>query len=416
METLAKPDSNSLVDNLSRKLLFSILRVMDDGYVVVNDQKGEFEFGNPESDLHVEFNVHDHRAYSRVVLGGTIGAAESYVLGQWTCNDLLSVIRLFCRNQSMQIELEKKLAWVTFPYNKIKHLLNRNSISGSRDNISAHYDLGNDLYELFLDPHMQYSSAVFKHKEQSLEEAQEHKLETICQKLDLQPEDHVVEIGTGWAGLACYMAKHYGCRVTTTTLSKEQYEFAQESVRRQGLEDKVTLLLKDYRDLDGQYDKLVSVEMIEAVGHQYMPTYFEKLEQLLKPNGRMLIQAITIADQMYDNYRRSVDFIQKYIFPGGCLPSLYEMCRHLRERTSMTVSQVQEYGIDYADTLAVWTQRFNNSKTKLEELGYDSSFQKMWNYYFAYCEGGFREGCINLIHFEAVKPGTRQSPGFGYSS
>lgn len=415
METLVKQDNGSLIDNLCRKLLFSILQTMDDGYIKVYDQKGEFEFGNPEAELRAIFEVHDHRTYSRVVTGGTIGAAESYVLGQWGCDDLLAVTRIFCRNQRMQMELENKLAWITFPYNKIKHWLNRNTLSGSKDNISAHYDLGNDLYELFLDPHMQYSSAVFKHSEQTLEEAQENKLEVICQKLDLQPEDHVIEIGTGWAGLACYMAKHYGCKVTTTTLSEEQYAFAQESVRRQGLEDKVTLLLQDYRDLQGQYDKLVSVEMIEAVGHQYMPRYFEKLEQLLKPNGRMLIQAITIADQAYDNYRRGVDFIQKYIFPGGCLPSLFEMCKHLQQKTSMTVSQVQEYGIDYADTLAVWTQRFNNAAHKLEELGYDASFRKMWNYYFAYCEGGFREGCINLIHFEAVKPGTRQNPGFGYS-
>lgn len=415
MESLLKQDNSSLIDNLCRKLLFSILQTMDDGYVRVFDQKGEFEFGNPSAELQVTFEVHDHRAYSRVVTGGTIGAAESFVQGYWSCDNLLSVIRIFCRNQAMQMELESKLAWITFPYNKIKHWFNRNSLSGSRDNISAHYDLGNDLYELFLDPHMQYSSAVFSHRDQSLEEAQENKLEVICQKLDLKPEDHVIEIGTGWAGLACYMASNYGCRVTTTTLSREQYVYAQKAVKQQGLEDKVTLLLQDYRDLDGQYDKLVSVEMIEAVGHQYMPHYFEKLEALLKPHGRMLIQAITIADQMYDNYRRSVDFIQKYIFPGGCLPSLHEMCKHLRERTTMTVSQVQEYGVDYADTLAVWTERFNNATHKLEEMGYDSDFQKLWNYYFAYCEGGFREGCINLIHFEAVKPGTRQCPGFGYS-
>ena len=274
-------------------------------------------------------------------------------------------------------------------------------------NIAAHYDLGNDMYQLILDSHMQYSSAIYPHAEASLLQAQEYKLKRICDRLDLQPDEHLIEIGTGWGGLACYAARHYGCRVTTTTLSQEQYDHARQRIIEQGLEDRVTLLLKDYRELDGQYDKLVSVEMIEAVGHQYFHVYFRKLEQLLKPEGRMLIQAITIADQNFDQYRKSVDFIQRYIFPGGCLPSVSEMCRHLKEQTSMTLTQLNDYGHHYAKTIAEWTERFHSASSQLRDLGYDMDFQRLWKFYFAYCEGGFREGTISLVHFEAAKPGAR---------
>ncbi len=414
MESILQSQSYSTTQQVARRIVFAMLRGLDRCGLVVEELDQSHFFGVPDADLQARVRVNDGQMYVRLLSGGSIGIAESYVEGEWQSPDLTSVIRVFARNLPTLEKFEKRLGWITYPLHKLHHLLNRNTRSGSRTNIAAHYDLGNEMYELILDAQMQYSSAIYPSPGSSLDQAQEHKLRTICERLELKHDDHLLEIGTGWGGLACYAASHYGCRVTTTTLSKQQFAYAQDQVKKQGLQDRVTLLLKDYRDLEGQYDKLVSVEMIEAVGHEYMPAYFEKLEQLLKPNGRMLIQAITIADQAYDNYRRSVDFIQKYIFPGGCLPSLHEMCRHLRDRTSMTVSQIQEYGIDYADTLAVWTERFNNAAGKLEELGYDSGFRKLWNYYFAYCEGGFREGCINLIHFEAVKPGTRQRPGFGY--
>jgi cyclopropane-fatty-acyl-phospholipid synthase len=272
------------------------------------------------------------------------------------------------------------------------------------------------MYQLLLDPHMQYSSGIYPHDNASLEQAQEQKLKTICDNLDLQPDDKVIEIGTGWGGLACYMARNYGCHVTTTTLSRQQYEFAQKQVRQQGLEDKVTLLLEDYRDLEGQYDKLVSVEMIEAVGYRYLPTYFSKLESLLKPSGKMLIQAITIADQQFDQYRKSVDFIQRYIFPGGCLPSISEMCQRLAENTSMTVTRMTDYGHHYAQTLTHWAERLKHNAKTLSEMGYDIDFQRLWDFYFAYCEGGFREGSIGLVHFEAAKPGARVWSGSGFNS
>lgn len=367
-----------------------------------------YEFGDEQADLHAHIQVQDPRFYRRLMLGGSIGAAEAWVDGSWHSNDLSAVIQLFARNMTVLDRFERRLAWLTTPLHKLKHRFNRNSRNGSRANIAAHYDLGNEMYQLFLDPLMQYSSAVFPTPEADLTQAQEHKLHLICQQLELKPSDHLLEIGTGWGGLACFAAQHYGCQVTTTTLSAEQLKHAQLRVEQAGLTDKVTLLLQDYRDLNGQYDKLVSVEMIEAVGHEYLPTYFKSLNRLLKPEGKLLIQAITIADQRYSMYRKGVDFIQRYIFPGGCLPSVSEMCRHLKEQTDMTLTNLQDYGQHYGHTLHLWAARFQQLEPALKDLGYSRDFHRLWAFYFAYCEGAFREGSISLVHFAADKPGARR--------
>ncbi len=415
MESIYPSTQAKLIDTLSRKLTFSLFDQIQHSGLLIHDAGESCFFGDRNASLQAEVQVHNARFYRRLLSGGSIGVAESFVEGDWSSPDLVPLIRLFARNLPTLEKLEKRLGWISYPLHKLAHLRNANTRRGSRTNIAAHYDLGNDLYQLILDSQMQYSAGIFRHKDDSLEQAQHQKLKLICDKLDLKPHEHLIEIGTGWGGLACYAAKNYGCTVTTTTLSQQQYDYAQRMVQQQGLQDKVTLLMQDYRDLDGQYDKLVSVEMIEAVGYRFLPGYFQRLEQLLKPQGRMLIQAITIADQQFDQYRKGVDFIQRYIFPGGCLPSISEMCKQLKDHTSMTVTRMQDYGLHYADTLLHWTRNFNQHARRLSELGYDEDFQRLWNFYFAYCEGGFREGSIGLVHFEAAKPGARQCAGSGYS-
>ncbi|MCC4265599.1 cyclopropane-fatty-acyl-phospholipid synthase family protein [Oceanimonas baumannii] len=407
METTLTLAAPRRLDRWARNLAFSLLPGLKNAGLTVLDGDDHFFFGDAHSALQAEIQVVEPRFYRRLLSGGSISAAESWVEGDWFSPDLTSLIRLFARNTHVMDRLERRLGWLTWPWLRLSHWRNRNSKAGSRANIAAHYDLGNDMYELFLDPQMQYSSAVFPRNGSSLDLAQEYKLRLICSRLELKPGDHLLEIGTGWGGLACYAARHYGCRVTTTTLSEAQFEYARVRIKREGLEDRVTLLLKDYRELTGQYDKLVSVEMIEAVGHEYLPEYFRMLDRLLKPDGRLLIQAITIADQRYRQYRKSVDFIQRYIFPGGCLPSVGEMSRHLREQTDMSLVRLHDYGWHYAETLRIWAARFQQAAPRLSRLGYSNDFQRLWAFYFAYCEGGFLEGTIGLAHFEAAKPGAR---------
>jgi cyclopropane-fatty-acyl-phospholipid synthase len=290
---------------------------------------------------------------------------------------------------------------------RLLHALNRNSRSGSRRNIEAHYDLGNALFEQFLDPTMMYSAAIFPRANATLEEASIHKLATICSALELQPGDHLLEIGTGWGGMAEYAARHHGCRVTTTTISREQYQYARERIARAGLEDRVTVLCADYRDLHGRFDKLVSIEMIEAVGHDYLPRYFEACSRLLAPHGLMLLQSILIPDQRYDRARKSVDFIQRYIFPGGFLPCTGEILRQVGRATDMQLLDHLDITAHYAATLAEWRARFHDNAPRIRALGYNEQFLRLWDYYFAYCEGGFRERAITTAQFLFVKPDWR---------
>jgi cyclopropane-fatty-acyl-phospholipid synthase len=388
----------------ARGKVLEVLQQIQHGCVTLHENGSQQTFGIKNADLHANIYIEDPGFYWAVLVGGSIGAAEAYVEGSWRCDNLTAVIQIFARAMDVVDKLEAGFAWLRMPIEKIRHLANRNSKAGSRTNIAAHYDLGNDMYQTFLDPHMQYSSAIFPHGDASLAEAQEHKLAVICRELDLKPSDHLVEIGTGWGGLACYAAKHFGCQVTTTTLSKEQLVIAKQRAVDQGVADKIEFLLTDYRDMQGRFDKLVSIEMIEAVGHEYLSGYFAKLNDLLKPGGKMLIQAITIADQRYDSYRKSVDFIQRYIFPGGCLPSLSEMLKHIKQRTQLNVLQVNSFANDYADTLLHWEKSFTGASSDLSNMGYDRDFQRLWQFYFAYCEAGFREETINLVHLIASKP------------
>ena len=354
-----------------------------------------------------EIRVVDWRVYRMLFTGGGLGAAEAYMEGLWASDDLVAVVRFFAANVVPMQQLDRGLARMLKPLRLMLHTLNRNSIRGSRRNISAHYDLGNSFFSLFLDPTMMYSSAIYREQDVSLDQAAVDKLDLVCRKLDLAAHHHLLEIGTGWGGMAIHAAKHYGCRVTTTTISREQYEYACEAVRREGLEHLVTVLDQDYRDLSGKYDRIVSIEMIEAVGHQFLPTYFHALQSLLKEDGKLVLQAITIPDQRYDYALRNVDFIKRYIFPGGFLPSVAEMCRHFASRTELVVTGIEDIGLDYARTLNDWRIRFLDNLDQVRAQGFDERFCRMWDYYLAYCEGAFRERAISTVQLVAAAPGWR---------
>jgi cyclopropane-fatty-acyl-phospholipid synthase len=397
------------IDKICRPLLFSRLNKIEFGQVKIVDQWGEHCFGHSDlsGELSVEIKVEDQRFYSDIAFGGTVAAGEAYMQGYWSCDNLTGLVRIMLRNRQVMDQVEGGFSLFKAPILRFVHWLNRNSQAGSRRNIEAHYDLGNEMFELFLDPTMMYSCAYYPNSDTSLNEAATAKLQRICDKLQLSEADHVVEIGTGWGGFAIYAATHYGCKVTTTTISKQQYEVAQQRVIAAGLQDKVTLLLEDYRDLRGSYDKLVSIEMIEAVGHQYLDTYFAKCSDLLKPNGIMLIQAITIQDQFYDQAIKSVDFIQRYIFPGGFIPSVTAISNAVKRSTDVRLFQMEDIGPHYATTLRDWRKNFFNNIERIKGLGYSEQFIAMWQFYLCYCEGGFLERTLGTSHLVFVKPENR---------
>lgn len=403
----ATEKNRSIPISWSRFLLLKMMAKIQHGQIILHEGRKKWTFGN-ESELRAHVTVTDSSFYRKVLFGGSIGGGEAYVDGLWKVDDLTALVRIMVLNMSLLDRMEKGLAWLLRPADLVRHALNANNKTRSKRNILAHYDLGNDMYEAFLDPTMMYSSAIYPKAESSLEEASLYKLATICQKLDLQPTDRVIEIGTGWGGFAIYAARHYGCHITTTTISDAQYEEAVRRVEKAGLSDKITLLRSDYRDLVGEYDKLVSIEMIEAVGHRFLPGFFAKCGELLKEDGKMLLQAITITDQKYKQYARTVDFIQRYIFPGGCLPSNTRMLQLISEKTDMVVRQIDDFGFDYARTLQDWRVRFNESFAGLRSKGYDETFRRLWEYYFCYCEGGFLERSISVVHVVASRPGNRQ--------
>jgi cyclopropane-fatty-acyl-phospholipid synthase len=396
--------ASSRYDNFIKSQLFKRFEQIKDSYLQIQDSEGTYEFGDKKSELQAVITVKNNGFYKALAFQGSVGAAEQYMLNHWDCVNLTNLVRVFVRNQDILDGLEGGSAWIKNSLLKIAHYFNKNSEQGSKKNIAEHYDLGNDLFKLFLDKHMMYSSAVYKTPTDSLEVASENKLRTICEKLDLNSDDHVIEIGTGWGGLAIYAAKNYGCKVTTTTISEEQYAFAKSLVKKNQLEDKITLLKQDYRDLDGKFNKLVSIEMIEAVGHQYLPTYLKKCNDLLTNDGVALIQAITIEDHRYKQALKSVDFIKKYIFPGSFIPSIGEILRVNAESTQMKLFNLEDFGLSYAYTLNAWNKRFSEKLEQASELGYKEQFQRMWEFYFCYCEGGFLERSISVVHMLLTKP------------
>ena len=403
--TIPYQHEGSVSDRACRRAFLKVLSMLPEGHMTVLENGTIVgEFGHKHHDLKADVNILDVKAYRQLLFGGSVAAGETYTDGLWTSSDLTSVIRIFARNLPMLDKWEEKYRFLMLPILKVQHFLNRNTERQAKKNIEAHYDLGNKLYTRFLDNTMMYSSAIYPDPNASLSDAQTHKLKTICDKLQLSPSDHLMEIGTGWGGLAVYAAKHYGCKVTTTTISEEQHAYAKAWIERENLAERITLLKQDYRSLDGQYDKLVSIEMIEAVGKRYLGNFFAKCASLLKPEGLMLLQSITIDDRRYESYSRSVDFIQKYIFPGGFLPSQFVINQYLKRHSDLSIRDLQDIGLDYAKTLDDWYQAFQNAREPLMQDGYDERFMRMWTYYLKYCEGGFLERTISTVQLLLSKP------------
>ena len=397
------------LDRLARRLVLDKLRDLQHGEITLVEAGSSQTFGRADASfpLAVTLTVHSPMFFSDVAFGGSVGAGESYIHGYWESSDLVALARILLRNRDVLDNMDSGAALLTRPLKKAFHWLNRNSRTGSRRNIAAHYDLGNDFYALWLDPEMMYSSAWYETRATSLEEASVAKLDRICQRLDLGPDDRVIEIGTGWGGFAVHAAKRYGCHVTTTTISREQHAYARERIEKEGLGDRITLLREDYRDLEGQYDKLVSIEMIEAVGHEYLDTFFRKCSSLLKPDGQMLLQAITIADQRYDYAKRNVDFIKRYVFPGGFLPSVTAMTSAMTRVTDLRAVNIEDIGLHYAWTLRDWRERFFARIEEVRAQGFSDEFIRLWEYYLAYCESAFLERAIGDVQLHAIKPGAR---------
>ena len=411
-EITANNLNTSKIDNLIKSGFLKQLSGLKDCYLEITDPQGRYMFGDIESELHASMSVKSLDVYKAITFQGSVGAAEQFIYKNWDTPNLTKLVRVFVRNRELLDKMEGGSAWLKNTLLKITHFFNKNTESGSKRNISAHYDLGNDLFRLFLDNSMMYSSAIFKTSEMSLESASRYKLKTICEKLDLSAADSVIEIGTGWGGFAIYAAENYGCHVTTTTISNEQYSYTKKMVEQKNLTDKITLLKKDYRELTGKYDKLVSIEMIEAVGHHYLPTYLKKCNSLLKKDGMALIQAITIEDYRYKNALKNVDFIKKYIFPGSFIPSISEILKVSSQHTQLKLFNLEDFGMSYAKTLNAWKRRFNDKSEELRNLGYDDDFQRMWNFYFSYCEGGFIEQSISVVHLLFTQPQTQKEPVF----
>jgi cyclopropane-fatty-acyl-phospholipid synthase len=394
------------LETLARRAVLARLAALEHGALRLEDGGETLQFGavTARCPLSVTVRVHDPRFYTDIAFGGSIGAGEAYMAGYWSCDDLTAVMRVMIGNMGVVDGMERGLARLGAPLRRALHWAARNSRRGSRRNIAAHYDLGNDFFRTFLDPTMMYSAALFERPEMTLEQASIAKLDRICRRLELKAGDHLLEIGTGWGAMALHAAARYGCRVTTTTISQQQYDLARERIDAAGLADRITLLREDYRDLTGQYDKLVSIEMIEAVGHQYYDAYFRQCGALLKPDGMMLLQAITIADQRYESARRSVDFIQRHIFPGSCIPSVTAIADAVARVTDMRLVDLIDIGAHYATTLRCWRENLFASIDRVRALGYPEEFIRMWEFYFCYCEGGFIERVIGDAQMLFIKP------------
>lgn len=402
--TLPARATRTAWQRFARRAVFSQLQKLHTGSLTIIEGNEKFFFGHPASTLSAMMVVQDASCYGDILVNGSIGAAESFMTGDWDTPDLTALVRVMVRNTDVLDQIEGGLAQLSRHALKLAHWFNRNTEKGSKRNIAAHYDLGNALFEQFLDPSMMYSSAIYPDADSSLEEASQNKLKVICERLQLGPEDHVIEIGSGWGGFALYAAQHYGCHVTTTTISENQYALAQQRIATAGLSDKITLLKRDYRQLEGQFDKLVSIEMIEAVGWQYYDTFFATCSRLLKPDGRALIQAITITDQRYEQARQNVDFIQRYIFPGSCIPSVQALLTASGQASDLRLIEQQDYAEHYARTLKAWWERFQLNREAIAAQGYNETFQRMWQFYLCYCEGGFRERSIGVSHLLFAKP------------
>jgi len=392
------------------KVILSLFSRMNMGTLHITMPDGEFiSLGSGAGNIRASIAIKDNSFFKRCVLYGDIGFGEAYMDGIWETDSVTNVIKWFLLNvdnaptvsgssvQNVTLNILKI-------FNKIYHFKRANSISGSRKNISEHYDLNNDFFALFLDSTMTYSSAYFREEEMTLQEAQVEKYDRLCRELHIKPGDHVLEIGTGWGGNAIHMAKKYGCRVTTATISEEQYKLAKERVEKENLSDKINIVLKDYRLLEGKFDKIVSIEMLEAVGAEFLDAYFKKCNDLLEKQGILAIQVITCPDSRFDSLRTGVDWIQKHIFPGSLLPSVSAINKSINNTGNMTLVDLKDLGLHYAKTLALWREQFNAHLSEVKQLGFDERFIRKWNYYLSYCEGAFAMRNINVMQMVYARP------------
>ena len=406
------PNTLTLVKKSSfyQDIVLNLMAKMDKGHLNLTLADGQqLTFGTGEGHITANMTINNNEFYKRIILFGDIGFGEAYVDGLWDTDNITNVIKWVLLNignapgvsgsnvQAIGLNLLKL-------FNKVWHFKRANSIEGSRKNISAHYDLNNDFFASFLDPTMTYSSAYFYKDGLSLQEAQIAKYERLCSQLHLKSTDHVLEIGSGWGGNAIYMAKTYGCKVTSLTISEEQHKLAVERVEAAGLIDRVSILIKDYRQMEGEFDKIVSVEMLEAVGHNYMEVYFKKVNGLLKKNGILALQVITSPDSRYDSLKNGVDWIQKHIFPGSLLPSVGAINSAINRTGDLTLVDLKDIGLDYAKTLKLWFDAFNANLPKVKALGFDDTFIRKWNYYLCYCEAAFAMRNINTMQLVYVRP------------
>ena len=402
----------AILEGLARRAVLGKLALTKTDRVTIADGGEQIAFGEPPetADLRATIHVKDRRFYADVAFGGTLGSGESYIAGTWTCDDLTALIRIALRNWHVMSGVDNWFSRFIAPVTRLIHFLNRNTAEGSRRNIAAHYDLGNDFFELVLDPTMMYSCGIFERPDATLAEASTAKIDRICRELDLRSRDHVIEIGTGWGGFAIHAARNYGCRVTTTTISQAQHDYAVRRISAAGLQSRITVLLKDYRELEGQFDKAVSIEMIEAVGHHFLDAYFRKCGELLKPDGMMLLQAIVIADQRYEAALRTVDFIKRYIFPGSFIPSVTAIMDSVTRSSDMRLFHLEDITSNYPATLRQWRKNTFANAERVQALGYPDEFLRMWEYYLCYCEGGFLERTIGDVQMLLVKPNFRRDP------
>ena len=411
LSSIQKPNK-SITQRLAKAMVIKQFSKLTKGQLLVNENGNNYIFGSKNNDFPVSatINVLSNEMYSEIAAKGLNGAAEAFVKGLWSSDDLTRLIRIFVRNREAANQIEGGIAKLATGLFYLQHSLKRNNHKGSLRNISAHYDLGNDLFETFLDNTKMYSCAIFENENSSLEQASINKIERICKKLELSSNDHVLEIGTGWGGFAIFAAKNFGCKITTTTISQKQYEYTLEKVKALGLQDKISVLKKDYRDLTGKYNKLVSIEMIEAVGHHYYHDFFRKCNQLLIPDGRMLLQSIIITDYLYEEAKQFSDFIKTYIFPGSCIPSISKLCESSAKATDMRLFHLEDITPHYAKTLNHWRTHFMNNVQKIRDLGFSEEFIRLWNFYFCYCEGGFIERQIGAVQMLFTKPLCRMDP------
>lgn len=404
------PAATGRSDRWFRRRMLALLEQLQGCEITIEEGATTLVVGRPAATgetLRCTVSVRDPAMFRLVALGGSVGVGEAYMDGLWDCTDVTTLVRIFVRNRELLDRMETGFARLGGALLRLFHRRNRNTRRGSRRNIAAHYDLGNELFELFLDDDLMYSCAVFEREDEPLEVASRRKLDRICRKLALAPGMRLVEIGTGWGGFALHAAREYGVHVTTTTISREQHERASERVKAAGLGDRIAVLLRDYRDLEGSYDRLVSIEMIEAIGHQFLPAYFRKCSELLTRDGMGLVQAITIEDHRYRQALKSVDFIQRFIFPGSFIPSVSAMLDAVARASDLKLFNLEDIGPSYAVTLRRWRERFLARLDRVRELGYPERFIRMWQYYLCYCEGGFIERSIGDVQMLLVKPGAR---------